>query len=111
MNKKTLSFLILLLCGTVMAYANGTKIGNIYYILDGDNLTASVTWGGDVYNSGTDEYTEAITIPATVTDEESKTYKVTSIGNDAFQGCNLLTSVDIPDGVECIKDYAFCDCI
>lgn len=110
MNKKTLSFLILLLCGTVMAYANGTKIGNIYYILDGDNLTASVTWGGDEYNSGTDEYTEAITIPATVTDEESKTYKVTSIGNDAFSNCSSLTSVTIPDGVTSIDKNAFKDC-
>lgn len=110
MNKKTLSFLILLLCGTVMAYANGTKIGNIYYILDGDNLTASVTWGGEEFDSGTDEYTEAITIPATVTDEESKTYKVTSIGDDAFSNCSSLTSVTIPDGVTSIEKNAFKDC-
>lgn len=110
MNKKTLSFLILLLCGTMMAYANGTKIGNIYYILDGDNLTASVTWGGGKYNSGTDEYTEAITIPATVTDEENKTYKVTSIGDDAFSNCSSLTSVTIPDGVASIEKNAFKDC-
>ena len=110
MNIKTLSFLILLLCGTVMAYANGTKIGNIYYILDGDNLTASVTWGGDEYNSGTDEYTEAITIPATVTDEESKTYKVTSIEKNAFKDCSGLTSITIPSSVTSIGASAFYDC-
>ena len=35
---------------------------------------------------------------------------VTSIGNYAFQGCNGLTSITIPDSVTSIGDYAFSGC-
>ena len=37
-------------------------------------------------------------------------YKVTSIGNSAFEGCTNLTSVDIPEGVTTIGNYAFFEC-
>ncbi len=35
---------------------------------------------------------------------------VTSIGNNAFVGCDVLTSVTIPDGVTSIGEYAFSQC-
>ena len=35
---------------------------------------------------------------------------VTSIGDDAFWGCNGLTSINIPDSVTSIGDEAFCHC-
>lgn len=53
---------------TVMANAqnsNATKINNIWYLLDGTNKTATVTWGGEQHQSTT-EYTGIITIPSTV---------------------------------------------
>ena len=37
-------------------------------------------------------------------------YKVTSIADEAFYGCDKLTSVTIPDGVNSIGSCAFCDC-
>ena len=50
-----------------------------------------------------------LVIPAEVT-HEGKTYKVTAIGTEAFQGNSTLTSVTIPEGVTGIGDYAFSVC-
>lgn len=36
--------------------------------------------------------------------------KVTSIGENAFEGCDTLVKIRIPDGVEEIKDWAFFGC-
>jgi len=39
-----------------------------------------------------------------------RTMNVTSIGNGAFNNCNGLTSVTIPNSVTSIDNEAFCDC-
>lgn len=104
---------VLMMCCTVMANAinsNATKIDNIYYILDDATLTAAVTWGGDNELLGTDEYFGNIDIPFAITNS-GKTYKVTSIGQDAFRNCNMLQSVTIPSGVTSIGSNAFYKCI
>lgn len=38
-------------------------------------------------------------------------YRVTSIGEEAFNNCNTLTKVTIPNSVESIEDYAFKRCV
>ena len=103
---------VLMMCCTVMANAShpdATKIDNIYYILDDATLTAAVTWGGDNYWSGTNEYFGNIDIPFAITNS-GKTYKVTSVGKNAFENCNMLQSVTIPSGVTSIENCAFFQC-
>ena len=50
-----------------------------------------------------------VVIPAEVT-HEGKTYKVTAIGDEPFQGNSTLTSITIPEGVTEIAYYAFAGC-
>ena len=109
---------VLMMCCTVMANAinsKATKIENeqgsyLYFILDDATLTAAVTWGGDSELLGTDEYFGIIDIPFAITNS-GKTYKVTSIREDAFRNCNMLQSVTIPSGVTSIGSNAFYKCI
>ncbi|MBO7145894.1 MAG: leucine-rich repeat domain-containing protein [Salinivirgaceae bacterium] len=57
------------------------------------------------------DYTELtdIVIPETV-EIDGKTYTVTSIGKDAFEYCNKITNVSIPNTVVEISSYAFFNC-
>ena len=93
---------LLLLCCTVAGAAD-FEVGGIYYnILSSEDKTVVVT-------SGSNEYTGAVTIPASVT-YNSEAYSVKSIGNYAFYDCAGLTSIELPEGVTSIGNYAFCGC-
>lgn len=86
------------------------KIGNLYYLLDSEHHTATVTYGGLEANGyATAEYTGSITIPATV-EHENGTYNVTLIGEHAFQNCTNLSVVTFPDNITEINNYAFYNC-
>lgn len=65
--------------------------------------TAEVAWGG---------YTDAvITIPAEVTNEkDGKSYTVTGIASYAFNICNTLRAITMPETIEYIGMYAFQEC-
>ena len=56
-----------------------------------------------------DRTVTSIKIPSNV-ESNGQTYTVTSIGDDAFDHCLSLTSVNIPDGVTSIGNNAFGNC-
>ena len=56
-----------------------------------------------------EENPTSIDIPSKVK-IDGKVYKVTSIGDKAFDGCSSLTSIKIPEGVTNIGDDAFFGC-
>ena len=76
-------------------------IDGIKYRLNEDKLTAAV-WQMTGYKGD-------IIIPETIVFNEA-TYRVTSIGYEAFKGCSSLTSITIPDSVTSIGRAAFDEC-
>ena len=108
--RKILTFLFAALMSVGTMFADGTKIGDLYYNLDAVNMTAEVTYKSYAdysFNEGWDITTA--NIPASV-EYNSVTYSVTSIGQCAFQSCTGLTSVTIPNSVTSIGNQAFDHC-
>ena len=103
--KKRLFFTFLLLLTNLMASAFDCQVDGIYYNLDTSGKTAEVT-----YQSLSNSYRFSVDIPSSVTYNGIK-YKVTSIGQYAFNNCSNLTSVTIPNSVTSIGERAFYGCI
>ena len=82
------------------------NVNGIYYILNNDDCTASVSFKGNTYSEHLDEYTGNVVIPSSF-ENDGKTYTVTSIGKYAFRQCESLISVTIPNSVTSIGEYSF----
>ena len=92
--------LILLILAAGTTDAQDFEVNGIYYnVLSEEEGTVEVTRG---YYSGD------VVIPAEVS-HAGTTYRVTTIGEDAFSNCESLTSVSMPS-VTTIGDYAFYYC-
>ena len=98
-----------LLSSSIPSIAYDCKVDGIYYDLNNDDKTASVTYIGFYSSNNKDAYVGNIIIPKSTT-YNGTTYSVTSIGNRAFHGCSGLTSVTIPNSVTSIGEYAFYYC-
>ena len=97
---KTLRHFILLtlfcFCGTVMA--EEASYEKINYTLDLDRSTAEVALNPQVYGE--------LTIPEVIRTEKGD-FRVTSIGDKAFQGAKLLYKIQLPKTIEHIYRSAF----
>ena len=106
MKKILLTFLMLI--ASVPLWAHDFEVDGIYYNITSET-TVGVTCRGSYGQEYSNEYTGSITIPSSVI-YNGNTYSVTSIGNEAFNGCTGLTSVTIGNSVTSIGEYAFCAC-
>ena len=103
MKRIVLLFSVLLAFQIIKVYAQVFTFDGLCYNITSDK-TVEVTFNSDRNYSGD------IIIPSTVTDWSEVEYAVTSIGDQAFYGCDALTSITIPESVTSIGDDAFALC-
>ena len=102
-NLKHLFTALLLFCATVTTAMNISVGGIDYYITSTTNFTVEVS------SNSINQYSGDVVIPESVT-YNGYTYRVTSIGMNAFNGCSGFKSVTIPNCVTSIGDKAFYGC-
>ena len=96
-------FLSLAVLLSLPMLAEKVEIDGISYDLDAEAKQATVI------EKSSDEYFGKVVIPESV-EHDGIAYSVTSIGEEAFENCDGLTSITIPNSVMIIGGYAFYDC-
>ncbi len=117
MKTKLFTLLFVLLTSVGAIFADGIKIGDLYYNLDDKSKTAEVTYKNylkkyDQYNRDIHYHKWDITkavIPASI-NYKGCNYRVTRIGAHAFHNCESLTSVIIPSSITSVGEEAFYYC-
>lgn len=98
--KKLLLFALALVAGVLGANAK-TQVDGIWYILNSENGTATVTFGEE-----DGSYAGRLIIPGSfyTQDEDYNYYEftVTAIGDSAFRNCPNLSGITIPNTVETV---------
>ena len=110
---KILLTILISMVGT-KAFASDIAVENsdgvkIYYNYINDGKELEVTYHRESNWNTIGTYSGNIVIPEEVT-YMKRTRKVTSIGQNAFESCFYLTSIDIPNSVTSIGQEAFCRC-
>lgn len=115
--KKNFSILILIIAGSLSAFAHQYAVPNqdgvtIYYndvAVDFGSPALEVTFQGSWYGAFPDTYKDTVKIPSSAI-VDGKKYKVVGIGEQAFSQSYNLKSVTIPESIEYIGDKAFEKC-
>lgn len=105
MKTRLMCLLLLVVSAAVPASAYDFMVNGLCYNKNSDGTSVTVTY----QNNNNPSYTNlsgSVSIPASVT-YSGKTYSVTIIGNYAFQQCNNVTSVTVPNSVTSINNEAF----
>lgn len=98
MKKKILLALLMAVLACTALSAHDFEVDGIYYLINRDSASVSVTYRGPSYTSGKNSYSGHVTVPAEVT-YNGVTYPVTEIGGYAFDSCTDLTQVDLPNTI------------
>lgn len=106
--KKKLSLFILSLCFSAV-WGHDVEVDGIYYNLNEQDKTASVTYQGEYNDTYDNEYTGNIVIPETIS-VNGTLYQVTNLGEFCFYECAYLTSVSIPNSVTSLGRSCFQRC-
>lgn len=109
MRQRSITFLFAILMSMVgvQLFAYDAKVDGIYYNFSENE--AIVTGASSTYSLNKTAYTGSVVIPESVT-YDGITYSVTGIGNYAFQGCEELASLFIPNTVTSIGNSVFTGC-
>ena len=91
----------IMLADSQFASAETVNIGGINYNLNNSDMTAEVAENYEASGS--------IVLPATLS-HEGRTYTLTAIGYDAFDYCEGLTAITLPEGLATIGGSAFYGC-
>ena len=105
LKSATLLLIALIACS---ASAYDFKAGNLCYNINSDGKTVTVTYQNETAPRYTG-LTGALNIPTSVKNG-SKTYSVTAIGENAFEDCAGITSLNIPNSVTSVAFKAFWSC-
>ena len=101
---------LLVMGGTNIAAGYDFVSGNVYYEVNNDGTTVSVTNDGVDYGwEWSRSYCDTVTIPSHV-NYDGRSYTVTAIARKAFSKCNYVLKVSIPPTVKEIGDSAFYFC-
>lgn len=110
------TMLFALFAGNVFAEThreNVVEIEGIYYILDNEHKTASVTFTDEAIKTYmgilNNNYSGDVTIPESVC-YNNEVYSVTCISDNAFSDCSNLTSITIPNTITSIGYGSFYGC-
>ncbi len=87
------------------AQASFETIDGVRYLIDSDAKTATV-----VAQSGDQKYSGDVVVPEKVKANDGLEYPVTAFGENAFKGCDGLTSIVIPSSVTSLGNSCFNGC-